>query len=492
MSERQRPPAPEEVLVAKTNLDAGALRLPEAVMQGITEISPAFSLFFFLQATVVLAGLAAPFAYLVGLVIMVMVALTLAQIAKYLPSAGGFFTWVSRGLHPRVGWFIAWMYALYTPLLPGLVIGLVGYISDQFLKANYGFSIPWEWWVVVGVTFCALISYRGIRLSGRLLMITGSIEILILLALSISGLVSPGKAGINLSGFSPTSAPNSHGLYLAVVFAIVAYTGWESVASLGEETENPERNVGRGMWISVLAIGIFWAFAVWAMLVGWGTSQATSFGAATNNPMLTLAHRYWHGADIILLVALWNSGLAAALALFNQATRMWYGMASAGALPKQLKKVHPRYKTPVGTIATEWVVALIACILYLVYNPITGFGFYAFALSFAIVLIYGSASIATGVYFWRERRSEFKPLLHFIFPVVTTLALIWSQYKSTVPLPGAPVGYALWVFVGWAVVGFALLIGMRLAGKEDWLLRAGEAAVLRPESAEELQHRPVV
>jgi amino acid transporter len=423
----------------------------------------------------------------------VMVALTLAQIAKYLPSAGGFFTWVSRGLGARVGWFISWLYALYTPLLPGLVLGLVGYISDQFFKANYGFSIPWQWWVIVGVTLCALVSYRGIRLSGRLLMITGSIEILILFALSISGLLSPGKGGINLSGFNPASAPNSHGLYLAVVFSIVAYTGWESVASLGEETENPERNVGLAMWASVLAIGIFWAFAVWAMLVGWGTTQATSFGAAANNPMLTLAHRYWHGADIILLVALWNSGLAAALALFNQSTRMWYGMASAGALPKQLKKVHPRYLTPSGTIATEWVVALIsAFILYLVYNPLTGFGFYAFALSFAIVLIYGAASIATGVYFWRERRSEFNPILHLIFPIVTTCALIWSQYKSTVPLPPAPVRYALWVFIGWVVAGFVLLLGMRLAGKEDWLLRAGEGAALRPESPEELAHRPVI
>ena len=221
-----------------------------------------------------------------------------------------------------------------------------------------------------------------------------------------------------------------------MIFAIVAYTGWESVASLGEETENPERNIGRGMWISVLALGIMFSFFAWGVLVGWGTSQSTSFGAATNSPLLTLAHRYWHGADIILLVALWNSGFAGSLAIFNQSTRMWFGMADTGALPKQLRYVHPKYKTPVGTILAEAVVALIAAfILYQVlYDPLTGFGFYAFALSFAIVFIYSLASIATGAYFWRERRAQFNPVLHLLFPIVTTVALVWSEYKSVVPL----------------------------------------------------------
>ena len=487
-------PATDEVLVARTRLAGGALRLPEALMQSITETAPAFTLFFFIQGTVVLAALATPFVFLVGIVIMVLLAITLAQIARYLSSAGGFFTWVSRGLHPRVGWFIAWLYALYTPLLPGLVLGLVGYISDQFFQANYGFSLPWEWWVLGGVTICALVSYRGIKLSGRLLLIAGSIEIVIMLTLAVWGLASPGKGGFNLSGFNPNSAPTSHGLYLAVIFAIVAYTGWESVASLGEETENPNRNIGIAMWASVLILGIMFSFFAWGVLVGWGTSQAASFGSATNNPLLTLAHRYWHGADIILLVALWNSGFAGALALFNQSTRMWFGMADAGALPKQLKYVHPKYKTPVGTIVTELVVALIAAfVLYqILYDPFTGFGFYAFALGFAIVVIYSAAAIATGAYFWRERRSQFNPVLHLVFPAVVTVALVWSEYKAVNPLPPAPTRYALWFFVGWAVVGFVILLAMRLAGKEDWLIHAGESAVLRPESPEELAHRPPI
>ena len=109
------------------------------------------------------------------------------------------------------------------------------------------------------------------------------------------------------------------------------------------------------------------------------------------------------------------------------------------------------------------------------------------------MVIYAAAAIATGAYFWRERRSQFNPVLHLLFPLVVTAALILVRVQvrgSTSPRSYS--SYGLWVFVGWAVVGFVLLIAMRLAGKEDWLIHAGEAAVLRPESPQELEHRPAV
>ena len=139
--------APDEVLVAKTRLEGGALRLPEALMQSITETAPAFTLFFFIQGTVVLAVLATPFVYLVGIVIMVMLAVTLAQIARYLSSAGGFFTWVSRGtssssrlvhrlavclVYPATARSCSWTCRLHIrPVLPGQLrffgsVGVVG------------------------------------------------------------------------------------------------------------------------------------------------------------------------------------------------------------------------------------------------------------------------------------------------------------------------------------------------------------------------------
>ena len=250
------------------------------------------------------------------------------------------------------------------------------------------------------------------------------------------------------------------------------------------------------MWGSVLSsrIIIFVVHLGGTCRMGNGLHAAT-FGVAANNPLLTLAHRYWHGADIILLVALWNSGFAGALALFNQSTRMWFGMADAGALPKQLKYVHPKYKTPVGTVVTELVVALVAAgMLYgILYDPLTGFGFYAFALSFAIVLIYATASYRDGSLFLARTTVSVQLGASRRIPGGGDGALIWSPVQSGGSTsPGTYSSYGLWVFIGWAVVGVVLLIAMRLAGKEDWLSMPARRQFCGPRSPEELEHRPAV
>ena len=84
-------------------LHRGALSLTGAVMQGLTHIAPTAGVILILQAEVATVGLAVPFAFVVGVVVLLLVAVVLAQLARFLPSAGGFYTYISRSLNPRVG-----------------------------------------------------------------------------------------------------------------------------------------------------------------------------------------------------------------------------------------------------------------------------------------------------------------------------------------------------------------------------------------------------
>src|SRR6266849_10941957 len=97
----------------------GANGLTGATMQAITHIAPAIAALFFTQFIVSLAGITAPLAYVVGIVIVLMLGNTLVQFSKYLPSAGGYYTYVSRALSPRAGFITSWMYVLYSPLAGG-------------------------------------------------------------------------------------------------------------------------------------------------------------------------------------------------------------------------------------------------------------------------------------------------------------------------------------------------------------------------------------
>jgi hypothetical protein len=73
-----------------------------------------------------------------------------------------------------------------------------------------------------------------------------------------------------------------------------------------------------------------------------------------------------------------------------------------------------------------------------------------------------------------------------------TAALFFVGYNSLSPWPAPPAGYAPWAVGAWLLLGILVLIRMRLAGKEDWLLKAGEVAHERPETLAEAKHRHLI
>ena len=85
-------PAPTPATTLETDLEADAIGLLGATMQAITHIAPAIAGFFFTAFIVSLAGITAPLAYFIGFLVVLMLGNTLAQLAKHMPSAGGYYT----------------------------------------------------------------------------------------------------------------------------------------------------------------------------------------------------------------------------------------------------------------------------------------------------------------------------------------------------------------------------------------------------------------
>jgi amino acid transporter len=330
-------------------------------------------------------------------------------------------------------------------------------------------------------------------MSTRVLMTLGLAEIAIIIALSAWGLASPGAGGINLASFNPGNAGGFHGLYLGVTFALLSLTGWEAAAPVAEETENPRRNVPRAVIYAVVIMGLFFVFCSWGLLVGWGTDHASTFATSEQLPAFVLGKHFWGDAWVIVLIAIVNSTFALCLAASTVATRMFYAMARAGAMPAALGKLHPTYKTPVNAVFLLLVVS-VALGLFLGFQTGTANEYFMMGLVFVLVTswTYIMASIGAFRFFYRERRAEFNPVLHVVFPLVGSGALLWVCYKSLSPLPAAPVRYAPIITGAWLILGLGVLGAMRLRGKETWLLEAGRAAHEHIETPSELSHRPII
>jgi amino acid transporter len=462
----------------QTDLEKDAIGLLGATMQAITHIAPAIAGFFFTAFIVSLAGVTAPLAYFIGFLIVLMLGTTLAQLAKHMPSAGGYYTYISRALHPRLGFLTSWMYILYSPLVGGPLAGFFGFIVAGELKSNWGIDVPWLWAasVLIFAPLTAYLQWEGIKLSTNFMVITGGLEMLIVLGLAITGFLvpPPGSPGISLDVFNPALIPAGEGFALAVVFTVQGLTGWEASAPLAEETKDPKRNVPLSVLLSIVLIGSFLVIVFWGVITGFG-NDADAVANSENLPALALAHRVWGAGWIVILFAFLNSVAAVSIACANVGTRMWYRMARSGSFPKQLAEVHPVHKTPTNAILVQMVLNLVAG-LYVgfVFQPDTGFFLVTglilvLAVSFAYIL----ANIAVFRFYWTEHRSEFNWILHAVFPVVSTLVLIYAIYKSfplATPFDLAPVVDGVWL-----LAGIVILLALRARGNESWLKRAGES-----------------
>jgi len=459
----------------KTELRENAVSLPGILMQGIATIGPSFAILASFVFIVSFAGLVTPWAFLFGGILLGLQALSAAQLAKVFPSAGGWYTWIARAFHPRAGFFAGVLFSIWLPPVATLTMSyLAKTVLEPSIKAEYGVDIPWWIWVVAGVALVIFFAYQGIAISEKALIVTGLIEIVIMVALAFTGLASPGPGGFSFAPLNPGHFGLAGNLFLGVVFSIFAFSGWESTGPLAEESRNPKRNVPIGLVGSVAVLTVYFVFVTWGYLVGIGVSKVGSIPAATAFPVATMAQRVWGGAWVLLLFALLNSAIALSIACFNGGTRTWYAMGRSGVLPKMVGKVNPVRKTPVNAINLQIGVQVLAFVCVLIWGVENVFFSWANAITIGLVFMYVLCNIGVVKYYLTEGRAQFNPILHIVVPVVASAAgivVVWKSYFAPFTSTG-PVFWGLMTFIVVLLLTVVILIYLRVTGKEDWMRRA--------------------
>jgi hypothetical protein len=110
-------------------LERNAVGLAPTLFQSITHMAPAAAVAFSIIVGAPYAGGSLPLAVLLALVACLLVAVSIGQLGRHLPSAGGLYTYSSRGLHPYVGFLVARGFIL-ADILTNLS-NLVYYVREQ-------------------------------------------------------------------------------------------------------------------------------------------------------------------------------------------------------------------------------------------------------------------------------------------------------------------------------------------------------------------------
>ncbi len=459
---------------ADSQLKSGALPLSQIIMQAIASMGPALTVFVTFQPGIGLAGINAPLVYLADVIIVLMLGSTLIHLSRLFPSAGGYYTYVCRTLSPRVGFMVSWAFVLYSALTPGVLFAFLGRIVSTML-ISYGIETPWMLVFAVACVLAAGILYRGIEFSGWALLVIGFVEISLVCIFSCWGFIVPHEGTVSFEPFDPRNI-SADSFALAAVFGVFVYTGWESVASVAEESDDPRRNIPVATITGIVFNCALMTLCTWGLLLSWGPHDLAGIANDSVMPAITLAHRIWGPFWWLLMFAIANSIIGAGVGMAIVSTRMWYAMGRAGVLPRCFGKVHAKYRTP--SYATSLQVLLFF---------VVGFGGAAwFGIDnvylvgglisvFAAIIIYIAANVGLVYHTWTRQRSGFRWRQHGFYPALSTAVLLILAYKSVVPLPAAPVVWAPIIVATWMLAGLLVMLAVRLLGRDDWLNRAAMA-----------------
>lgn len=471
------------------HLRENSIGLPQVLFQSITHMAPGAAIAFSILFAVQFAGPALPISVLLALIACILVASSIGQLAKKIPSAGGLYAYVTEALGPVPGFLVGAIFLCFEPLVAPLLFLIFAWATTDVFRTDVGWHWTGQWamWVLVAAGFVFFLTYRDVRISTNAGVILGVFEIGVFLALAIWMLLSN---GIPWGVFDPTNAEAGtfNGIFKGMVFSILAFIGFEAAAPLGEEAKRPRYTIPRAVIGSCLAIGIFYFICSIAWVAGTGFDKFTQDTLAQANPWRHLAEIFWGTGWVLIFLAIINSALANSNAGVNAASRVIYSMGRNGVLPRPFGRTHPVHKTPhVAIIAQTALGVVVALLMGWKWGALNAFGIISYALTSLVIIVYILVSISTFVYYRRKHRAEFHPWLHGVFPIAGALLFLPPLYYQFRPLPPYPLRYGNWGAITLLVL--CLVVTAYMATQKRNVLENPDR-IFTPTEVDDIDHYP--
>ncbi len=428
------------------------------ISQSISGMAPTCDVVAFMTAGAAFALVALPLSYLWAFALMFIEMNTIYHLSKHRASAGGYYAYVAAGLGARPALLTGFMVVFYQLLS---VAGIPVYVGGVFLpelSSSLGYPLPAWFWLLsilffIGVPW--LLSISGIRPSIRVVAVTSFVEVAFLVVASMIIIVKAAP----IHPWAPFSIPSDgfKGVAMGMIFAITSFIGIGSHTPLGEEVRGPRtqrgRLIGKAALLSLTLVGAALVLSAYALTVGWGAADMTSFATA-NAPGVTVFVRYLGpvgGAALVILAV--NSAMADSLALLNSSSRVLYAIGRDALISERFAQVNNTQAPQRSITVITGVTIFVAVLAVAVFGASNGFNVLTTAVLFGLV----TAHTLMNVSLMRLARADHEGistrlLYHYLLPIVATALFWWVLYESIVPL-----AYPLdWSLAAW--LGFTLLV----------------------------------
>lgn len=310
-------------------------------------------------------------------------ALTNAEVAGMIPETGGQYVYFERMYGPFFAFLYGW--SVFS-VMQSASISAVAYVfaeyTTQFVAlpefgpalANWSFHLPFIGDVMplkeIGakglaaalILLLTAVNYVGVRFGGVVqnIFTIAKVAALLLLVLGAFWLPTGGKAA-NLTTGSTTIQLGGLALVAGIAAALQgafwAYDGWNKITYIAGEVKQPQRNIPLAlMWGMLIVTAVYLLVNVaYAYVLPVDDMAKTKLVAAD------VADRIFDGGGRWIAAAVMISTFGTVNAIILATARVYFSMARANVFPQIMGRVHPRFRTPGGSLWVQgvWSVLLL-------------------------------------------------------------------------------------------------------------------------------------
>lgn len=402
--------------------------------------------------------------WVVGAVIAITGALTLAELSAALPKTGGDYVFLYEAYGPLAAFLSGWASFLVGFSAPGAAaaFGAAKYVLAPFEFPSHQAGFYQRILATVAIIAFALVHVAGRRGTSLAQIWFTVLKVAVLGVLIVGGLAVGWPNFGNLNDPKPINLDLTTTMLFSLVYIYYSYTGWNGASYMAGEIRDPQKVLPRAiLWgtglvaLVYLAVNIVYALALSADEVGAiAFDPANAEGLDAVMPIAEIAGRRLFGAT-------WSNPLSVAMGLMMLSTlsvylllgpRVTYAMARAGHFPAMAARLTRRAETP--AVATLFQVIITLALLW------TG--------TFESIVIYASVGLSlfsmlsmSAIFVLRFKRPDLPrpfrvpwyPITPLVYLILTGLLLIAAFVSrpsvSTISLTSLALGVPVYYFFKW-------------------------------------------
>ena len=424
------------------------------------------------------AGPAIIISMLLAVIACIFSALCYSEIAAMIPVAGSAYTYTYATMGEFMAWMVGWIlmleYAIgnitvasawtgyftqllkgFKHILPDFVVNFPIWLRMDYRAIaascdKYGLDIhdkiPYLFGhipvainlpAIVIVLILTMLLIKGVKESTRFASIMVGVNLFI-----ITSFIVVGAFYVKPENWSPFAPNGFSGIFMGAFLIFFAYIGFDAISTTAEETENPQRDLPIGI-LGTLFICTVLYIGVALVLTG-----VVPFGQIDTQAPIAHAMRFigqdWF-AGLISVGAL--CGLTSVLLIYQLGTtRILYAMSRDRFLPKSLRLIHKKYRTP---HVLTWIsgIVVVVCSLFMDLNisaELCNFGtFTSFIIICIAVLILRKTD--------PDRPRPFKVPFSPVFPVLGIITCGGLMIYSMKFLTTSSLYFPLWLLIGFII-----------------------------------------